>query len=157
MIKIYLYTIIFIFIINCTLNKTTQHHGVKFLDIKHKKLSIKKSNKNDIIKLLGPPSTKGSFNNDLWIYIERTTSSSKLLKLGKRTLLKNNVLILEVDNKGLLAEKIFFNKENMNDIEFSQKFTKMTLTQQSFVYNFFSSMRQKINDPLGKKKKTNPQ
>tara|TARA_B100000787_G_scaffold164997_1_gene148355 strand:+ start:893 stop:1351 length:459 start_codon:yes stop_codon:yes gene_type:complete len=149
---IFYITFIFFFITNCTLNKVIKHHGVHFLENKHSKLKINSSNINDIILLLGPPSTKSTFDKDLWIYIERTTSSSKITKLGKSTLLKNNVLILEINNKGLLSEKIFLNKENMNKVNFSKDFTKMTHSQQTFLYDFLSSIRQKIKDPLGKNK-----
>ena len=144
---------IFFFITNCTLDKVIKHHGVHFLEKKQNNLTINTSNKNDIIELLGPPSTKSTFNKDLLIYIERTTSSSKVLKLGKKTLIKNDVLILEINNKGLLSKKIFFNKEDMNNIEFSKNFTEMSYTNQSFLYDFLSSVRQKMNDPLGKKNK----
>ena len=56
---------IFLFISNCTLNKVIKHHGVHFLEIKNEKLIIGKTNKNDIIELLGPPSTKGAFDEEL--------------------------------------------------------------------------------------------
>ena len=151
--KILFIIISFLIISNCTLNKVTKHHGVHFLEKKQNNLTINTSNKNDIIELLGPPSTKSTFNKDLLIYIERTTSSSKVLKLGKKTLIKNDVLILEINNKGLLSKKIFFNKEDMNNIEFSKNFTEMSYTNQSFLYDFLSSVRQKMNDPLGKKNK----
>jgi outer membrane protein assembly factor BamE (lipoprotein component of BamABCDE complex) len=103
-------------------------------------------------KLLGPPSTKSDFDGNLWIYIERTTSSSKLLKLGKKDLITNNILIVELDSKGILSKKIFLNKDQMNNIKFSKELTEMNYTQKSFIYSFFNSMRQKINDPLGKKR-----
>ena len=150
------YLIIFItffFIANCTINKVIKHHGVHFLEKKHTKLELKTSNKNDILKLLGPPSTKSNFDKDLWIYIEKNTSSTKLLKLGKKKLITNNVLLLELDNKGLLVNKIFLNKENMQELKFSDDFTKMSLSKKSFVYDFLSSVRKKMNDPLGKKTK----
>ena len=86
--KNYFYLIvIFLFISNCTLNKVIKHHGVHFLDKKNEKLIIGKTNKNDIIELLGPPSTKGTFSQELWIYMEIQTSSSKLSNLGKKELL----------------------------------------------------------------------
>ena len=119
---------------------------------KNDKLIVNKSNKNDITQLLGPPSTKSMFDNDLWIYIERSTSSSRLARLGKKTLLKNNVLILEIDNKGLLAQKIFLNKNSMNNLKFSKDLTSMSYSKKSFIYEFLSSMRRKMNDPLGKRK-----
>jgi len=150
--KIYCILIIFFFIPNCTLNKTITTHGVKSLDLKSIKLSINSSNQNDIIKLLGQPSTKSNFDENLWIYIEKSSGSTKLMGFGKKELLTNNVLILEINNKGMLKNKILFNKNNMTDLSFVKETTEMTLTQRSFIYTFFSSLRQKINDPLGKKK-----
>ena len=131
-----------------------KHHGVPFLEKKQQKLTLHSSNKNDITKLLGPPSTKSTFDNDLWVYIERkTTNSTRLLKFGQRELLINNVLILELDTKGMLVKKDFYNKENMEKLKFSKDITQISYSKRSFVYDFLSSMRQKINDPLGKRKK----
>ena len=123
-----------------------------FLEKKNAKLIVNNTNKNDIIKILGPPSTKSTFDNDLWIYIERSTSSSRLSKLGKKKLIKNNVLILEINQRGILSEKIFIDKDDMNNLKFSKDFTQMTYSKKSFIYDFLSSMRQKMNDPLNKKK-----
>ena len=144
--------VIFLFITNCTLNKVIKHHGVHFLEKKNKKLIIGETNKNDIIKLLGPPSTKGAFNQELWIYMEIQTSSSKLTKFGKKELLKNNILLLDIDNRGILSKNVFYNKEDMNNIKFSEDTTQMSYSKNSFIYEFLYSIRQKINDPLGKKK-----
>ena len=112
---------------------------------------INTSNKNEIIGLLGSPSTTSTFDNDMWIYIERNTSSSRLTKLGKKELLTNNILVLELDNKGILVEKIFLTKDDMLNINFSKDSTEMSLLKSSFVYDFLSSVRQKINDPLNKR------
>ena len=149
--KYIFYIIIILFITNCTLNKVIKHHGVPSLDKKKNELIINVTNKNDIYNLLGPPSTSSSFDKDILIYIERTTSSSKLSKLGKRKLIKSNVLILEIDNKGLLTEKIYLTKNNINKLDFTKDTTEMNLNKKSFVYDFLSSVRQKMNDPLGKK------
>ena len=127
------------------------HHGVHSLDKKQSKLVLNTSNKNEIISLLGSPSTTGTFNNDMWIYIERNTSSSRLTKLGQKKLLTNNILVLELDNKGILVEKIFLTKEDMLEIDFSRDSTEMSFLKTSFVYDFLSSMRQKVNDPLNKR------
>jgi len=147
--------IVFFVITNCTLNKVVKHHGIHFLEVKQKKLSITTTNKNDILTILGPPSTKSTFDNDVWIYIERKTSKGSLITLGKKKMLTNNVLILEIDNKGLLVKKDFFNIDDMNKIKFSEQNTKVTYSKKSFVYDFLSSIRQKVNDPLGKRKKVN--
>jgi len=151
--KKYFLFIILIIISNCTLNKVVKHHGVNFLDIKQEKLTLASSNTNDIITLLGPPSTKSTFDNDVWIYIERKMSKASILKMGKKTMLTNNVLILEINKKGLLVKKDFFDIKDMNTLKFSEKNTQIKYSKRSFVYDFLSSMRHKINDPLNKKKK----
>ena len=143
----------FIFILNCSFNKVVKHHGVQFLDKKHDKLIINQTNKNDIIDMLGKPSTKSTFDNDVWIYIERKTSTGSIYKLGKSKLLVNNVLVLEINKMGLLASKKFYDKKSMNDIEIAANKTDSVYGKRSFVYDFLSSMRQKINDPLGNREK----
>ena len=114
--------------------------------------TINSTNKNDIIKLIGPPSTKSTFDNEVYIYIERKTSNSKLSKLGKKKLLTNNVLVLEIGNTGVLLSKKFYNKNDMKNINFNEDQTGLNYSKKSFVYNFLSSLRQKIDDPLGKKR-----
>ena len=137
---------------SCSLNKVVQHHGVHNLEKKQANLKINFTNKNDIIKLIGPPSTKSSFDNDVFIYIERKASTSKLTKLGKKKLLTNNVLVLEIDNKGILLSKKFYNKEDMNKIDFNEEQTGLNYSKRSFVNSFLSSLRQKIDDPRGTKR-----
>ncbi len=92
------------------------------------------------------------FDNDIYIYIERKTSGSKLLKLGQKTLIKNDVLILEIDKNGILLSKKFYDKNDMNKIEFDEDITGMNYSKKSFIYSFLNSIRQKIDDPLGKKR-----
>ena len=140
---------------SCSFNKVVQHHGVHNLEKKQTKLKINSSNKNDIIKIIGPPSTKNSFDNEVYIYIERKTSSSKLTKLGKKTLLRNNVLVLEIDNKGILLSKKFYDINDMNELNFNESQTNINYSKRSFIYSFLSSLRQKIDDPLGKKRVKN--
>ena len=140
---------------SCSLNKVVQHHGVHNLEKKQAKLKINYTNKNDIIKLIGPPSSKSTFDNDVYIYIERKTSSSKLTKLGRKKLIKNDVLVLEIDNTGILLSKKFYNQNDMNKINFDESITGINYTKRSFIINFLSSIRQKIDDPLGKKRVKN--
>ena len=126
---------------------------MKNLEKKQLKLSILESNTNDIKKLLGPPSSKSTFDNDMWIYIEREITHEKLFKLGKEKLITNNVLFLEINSGGLLVKKNFFDINEMNDAKLSELSTEARYSKKSFIYDFLSSMRQKINDPLGKRKK----
>ena len=133
------------------MNKVVKHHGVHFLEKKQKKIEIFSNNLNDVRSLLGPPSTKNSFDNDIWIYIERKTTVSQVRTLGKRKLLLNNVLILEFDNRGLLVKKEFFNKDQMNKIKMSNNETVVLSKKDTFIRSVITSLKHKINDPLGKR------
>mgnify|MGYP001331942445 CR=1 FL=1 len=144
---------IFLFVTNCGFKKRVDHHGVHLLKKKSDMVIVSKTNKNEIIKLLGPPSVKSTFNNDLYFYIERKTTTDKLIKLGKKKYLENNVLVLEIDNRGILSSKQFYDLNKMKDIKIVAKETTIDYQKQSFIYDFLSSMRQKINDPLGKRDK----
>ena len=147
-----LFIFIFLFIVNCTLNKVVNHHGVHLLKEKQEKIILKKTNVNDIVKLFGPPSTKSTFDNDVWIYLERKITKGSLITLGRKKLLVNNVLILEIDNRGLLVKKDFLDIDKMNKINFSTNETKGLSRKDNFIYNVLTSLRHKINDPLGKRK-----
>ena len=144
--------LILLFLSSCTLDKVIHHHGVHNLEKKQAKLKVNFTNKNEIIELIGPPSTKSSFDNDLYIYIERKTTSTRLSRLGKKKLLVNNVAILELDSRGLLVSKKFYDKDDMQKLKFDEQITTGEVTKNSFVYKFLYSLRQKINDPLGKKR-----
>ena len=122
---------IFLLISNCTLNKVVKHHGVHYLDKKQEKLILSNTNKNDIIKILGPPSTKSTFYNDVWIYIERKHIESSLFKLGKEKLIVNNVLIVEINNQGLLVKKDFLDINKVNEYKFSEETTEVTYKKKS--------------------------
>ena len=151
--KLFIFFIISLFISSCTLKKVEKHHGVHFLNKKQEKLTVNQSNKNDILKLLGSPSTKSTFDNDLWIYIERKTDNSSLKKFGAERIIVNNVLLLEINSMGLLETKEFLDLNNMQELKFTEQTTENQYKKNTFVYDFLSSMRQKINDPLGKRKR----
>tara|TARA_Y100001958_G_scaffold153873_1_gene141984 strand:+ start:740 stop:1201 length:462 start_codon:yes stop_codon:yes gene_type:complete len=144
--------LIFFLITSCSLDKVVRHHGIHHLEKKQKKMIILESNKNDATKILGFPSTKNTFDNDIWIYIERKTTVSQVRTLGRKKLLVNNVLVLEFDNRGLLIKKDFYNKDSMNDVKISKNTTKVLDKKNSFIQNVITSLRQKINDPLGQRK-----
>ena len=151
--KLFIFFIISLFISACTLKRVERHHGVHFLNKKQEKLTVNQSNKNDILQLLGSPSTKSTFDNDLWIYVERKTDNSSLTKFGSERIIVNNILLLEINNMGLLAKKEFLDLTNMQELKFTELTTENSFTKNTFVYDFLSSMRQKINDPLGKRKR----
>ena len=144
----------FFLISNCSFDLVDDHHGVFHLDKKEKRINVGKDNKNDIISYLGEPSTTSTFDNDVWIYVERKITNSHFF--GRRKLIINNILILEIDDKGLLAKKEFYNIDDMEEIKYDRN-TTASLQKRDFIYNFLSSMRQRINDPLGVRKKKREQ
>ncbi len=148
--KLLFYISLFFLISNCSLNLVDDHHGVYFLDKKEKKIVVSESNVNDILSIFGEPSTKSTFDNDVWIYIERKISNTHFF--GKRQLIVNNVMVLEIDDKGILAKKDFYNIEDMKNLKFDNQ-RSASLNKRNFIYNFLSSMRQRVNDPLGIRKK----
>ena len=152
--KLLFFISIFILISNCSFNLVDDHHGVFYLEKKEKKIEVKVSNTNDILSILGEPSTKSTFDNDVWIYIERKITNSHFF--GRRELIVNNVMVLEIDNKGILAKKDFFDINDMKDIDFDQNRSE-SFQKRNFIYNFLSSLRQRINDPLGVRKKKRQQ
>tara|TARA_A100001011_G_C13663680_1_gene576742 strand:- start:27 stop:512 length:486 start_codon:yes stop_codon:yes gene_type:complete len=145
-----LYIIFFSLIVsNCSFKKVVKHHGVPFLEKKQKSLIVNQSSTNDIRQILGVPSTTSKFDNDIWIYIERKQTQSELRNLGKMKVYKNDVLVLEIDNYGILKKKEFYNMDDMEKIKVVENTTQSSFARNSFIYDFMSSMRQKINDPLG--------
>jgi len=153
MLKVLYIIFVSLIVTNCSFDKVVKHHGVPFLEKKQASLLINKSNKNDIKKLLGNPSTKSKFDNDVWIYIERKQTQSELKNLGRMKTYENNVLVLEINKKGILKKKNFYNKDDMEKIKIVEATTKTDFKRKSFIYDFMSSMRQKINDPLGQRAK----
>ena len=151
----YIFVIILaIFLTSCKLNKVVNHHGIHNLEAKSQELLINQTNINQIKSLLGPPSSTSYFDEDILIYLERKTSNSRLLKLGKKKLIANNVLLLEVDNRGMLINKEFLNQDDLNKLTFTNKTTETIGDQESFVSRALSGVITKIDDPLGKKRGT---
>ena len=131
-------------LVGCQRNELIKTHGISYLEKREKLIHIDKSNKNDTVEALGQPSTKGMTDENLWIYIERTRTRGKLLKLGRNYLKKNNVLILEFDKFGILRKKEFYDKNDMNEINFAKKITENDIKKENFIYSFLSSIRQKM-------------
>ena len=144
---------IFLIVSNCSLKPVIKHHGVPNLEKKQKLLRLNETNKNDIKKILGNPSTKSKFDNDVWIYIERQQTQSRLKNLGKMKIFKNDVLVIELNKFGILMKKEFYNIDNMEKVKIVEATTEAGFKRNSFIYNFMSSMRQKMNDPLGQRAK----
>ena len=144
---------IFIFIISCSANKLSNFHGSKSLEKKFSSIEKNKTNKNDIVKIIGQPSTISDFNTNKWFYIERLKKNQSLLKLGRQKIKKNNILIVEFDNKGILTTKKLLNLNDMKDIKYLEEITEKEFEQDNIIYNVFTSLREKINAPARKRTK----
>ena len=143
--------IIFFFTLNCSINKVSNLHGFRFVDTKIDKIQLNKSNKNDVRRIIGPPSSKSAFNNT-WLFFERKKTNQSLFKLGRKNISRNNILIIEFNNMGLVKDKTLLDLNDMNDIKIAEKKTKKEFAQDNFVYNLLSTLRNKINAPTRRKK-----
>ena len=143
---------LFIIIVNCSGNKVTNYHGAKSLDIKFDQIQENITNKNDLIRIFGPPSTISDFNKNKWIYFERLKTNQSLVKLGAQKIKKNNILIVELSNSGILKEKKLLNIEDMNDLKYLKETTDKEFKNSDMLYGVISSLREKINAPLKNRK-----
>jgi outer membrane protein assembly factor BamE (lipoprotein component of BamABCDE complex) len=157
MIKNFLIFILtFVFFANCSLSKVEKRHGTPFLEKKEKLLLINKTNKNDILRDLGSPSTQSFFDKDIWIYIEKITTTDSLIRLGRKNNLVSNVLVLEINNKGLLSSKKIYSLKDINNLNFTAMETTKT-EKDSFVYGVLSNLKQKIDSPKRRRSNTKKQ
>ena len=147
----YIFIFIFFIISSCSSGKVVNTHGNNLINITNSKLIVNKTNKNDIIDLLGPPSSKSSFNENIWIYIETKKQSTSLFKIGSRKLIKSNVLVVRLNERGVLKKKDYYNIDDMNKIKFSEQVTKSGYDKNSYVYGVLRSLRDKINSPIKRK------
>ena len=145
--------LILLFITNCKGNKVSNYHGVKNLEDKFNKILLDKTNKNDLIKLIGPPSTISDFNDKKWIYIERLKTNQAFYKLGAQKMKKNNILIVELNENGILIDKKLLNLNDMNDIKYLETTTQKEFKKDNLLYNVFTSLREKINAPARNRSK----
>ena len=150
--KYILYFSVFLFTLNCSINKVSNIHGFRSLDTKSDKILLSKTNKNDVREILGPPSSISNFD-DIWFYIERKKTNQQILKLGKKKISKNNVLLLKFDSMGLVVSKEVIDIDDMNEIKISEKKTTKKFKQDNIMYNIFSTLREKINAPTRNRKK----
>ena len=119
-----IYFFLFLFILNCSANKASNNHGFKSLDLKYEKIVLNKTNKNDIIDKIGPPSVISQFDKNIWFYIERKKTNQKLIKLGIKKIEKNNILLIKFNKNGILEEKKLLNLNDMNDVKYVENVTE---------------------------------
>ena len=149
----FLLLLIIFFITACSSNKVSKNHGFISLESKLEEIVINKSNKNDIIKIIGYPSSISKFNSNKWFYIERKQTNQSLFKLGTKKISKNNILVIEFNNKGLIEKKKMIDLSDMNELKYVKKITTKKFEQENTIYNIFSSLREKVNAPARNRSK----
>ena len=147
-----IYFILFLLITNCNVKTASNIYGISALERKSKKIIINKSNKNDLKVFLGSPSVKSNFNENLWIYIETKKTNQSIFKLGKKKIEKNNVLVIFLNDLGIVSKKEFYDIDNLNKLNFSKKTTDNIYEKDTYLYNLLTSLRDKINAPFKKAK-----
>ena len=147
--------ILLIIISNCSFKDIKKAHGINNLNKKSSKLIINSTNSNEILEILGPPSTKSELDLNTWIYIERRITNSSVLSIGKEKVFSNNLLVLKINDRGILYEMELYDLEKMNEIKISKLETENTFKNNDFLSNLLISVRQKINDPIRNRIKKN--
>ena len=147
--------ILLIIISNCSFKDIKKSHGINNLNKKSSRLIINSTNSNEILEILGPPSTKSELDLNTWIYIERRITNSSVLSIGKEKVFSNNLLVLKINDRGILYEMELYDLEKMNEIKISKLETENTFKNNDFLSNLLISVRQKINDPIRNRIKKN--
>tara|TARA_Y100000590_G_scaffold130298_1_gene148848 strand:+ start:2830 stop:3291 length:462 start_codon:yes stop_codon:yes gene_type:complete len=150
-----LFIILFLFTLNCSTNKVSKNHGFRLIENKFEMVELNKSNKNDVKTIIGPPSSISNFNNNKWFYIERKKTNQSIVKLGTKKINRNNVLILEFNNLGILIDKKILNLDDMNKIKIAKNTTKKKYKNNNLIYGVFNSLREKINSTSRTRKRKN--
>ncbi len=145
--------IIFLLTISCSNNKVVNNHGINALDLKEKKIKITTSNRNDVLNLMGRPSSVSLFDDNSWFYFERETVNQSVFKLGKAKIEKNYILEVKFNNAGIVKSKKLYDMNDMNDIKAIKETTKKKYDSNSKFGKLLKSMEQKINSPKRNLKK----
>ena len=148
----YILIIIFLSTLSCAKDKVRNNHGTLSLEKKYNKVEIKKTNSNEILDIFGPPSTKSNFDNNIWIYIERKKANRSIFKLGTQKIEHNNIVIIEINKRGLVIKKDFLDINDMKDYKFSENSTETSYNKNSYISGVIKSIKTKIDAPVKRKK-----
>ena len=143
--------LLFFILIGCKLQEPSKNHGILFLKNRSDLLILNASNKNDVVKIIGQPHSKSVNDENEWMYFERILTKGDYHKLGQNVLLNNNVLVVRFNKYGILEEKLFYDKNKMNDHKFEKEVTENVVKKGSFIESFLSSIRRKM-DPAYRNK-----
>tara|TARA_Y100000590_G_scaffold3521_1_gene4676 strand:+ start:12066 stop:12521 length:456 start_codon:yes stop_codon:yes gene_type:complete len=142
-----IFILVFFITLSCSNNKVFINHGLTALESKSEKIVIGNTNKNDVLNIIGRPSTVSLFDENSWFFIEREQMNQSVFKLGKTKLTKNNVLEIIFDDYGIVKLKKVYNLDNMNELKIVKNKTKKKYDDTSTLGKVLKSLEQKINNP----------
>ena len=146
-----LLTCFFLIITACSNKQVIKNHGMTSLEVKANKIVVKQSNKNDVLEIIGKPSTVSLFDSNDWFYIEREKTNQSVFKLGKSKINKNNVLEISFNEYGVVETKKLLNIDSMNKLNADKKITEKNYDKRSGIGKLLKSLEQKINSPKTKR------
>jgi outer membrane protein assembly factor BamE (lipoprotein component of BamABCDE complex) len=131
-------------VLSCSYKPVIKNNGILNLDKRTELMTVGTTNKNDVIQLIGQTTLKEHPNENIWAYIETVEQK----KFGKKKIIKNTLLILEFDSKGILKNKKILNKNDFNKINFDESITVSSGLNNSFSKRIFSSIRKRSQNRL---------
>ena len=140
-----IFAILFFQLNSCGLKVVENHGQIYEKNINFKELQVGKTTKNEIVELLGSPSTTSNFDNEQsWIYI--SSEFKKFIFLdGSNT--DQKILILSF-NQNTLKNKELLSKNDINNIEYEETLTDSRGKKVNWIKDFFSNLNP---DPYGKR------
>ena len=135
--------IIFYLVTTCSYKKVNELHGTANLNSKAEILKENLHNKNDVVNFLGFSSLQEFNEIDTWYYFELRETRNLL---GKKIVLKNDVLILNFDRKGILSKKTLLDKNIMKSINIDEDETVSKGIDSSLIKNILSSTRKRMKN-----------
>ena len=142
-----IFAILFFQLNSCGLKVVENHGQIYEKNINFKELQVGKTTKNEIVELLGSPSTTSNFDNEQsWIYISSEFKKFVFLD-GSNT--DQKILILSF-NQNTLENKELLSKNDINNIKYEEMLTDSRGKKINWLKEFFSNLNP---DPYGKKRK----
>ena len=140
------FTILFFQFNSCGLKVIDNHGQIYEENANFEELEIGKTTKNEVVKLLGSPSTTSNFDEEQsWIYINSEFRRFIFLD-GTNT--DQKILILSF-NQNVLNNKELLSRNDINNIKYEESVTDSRGKKVNWVKEFFTDLNP---DPYGKKK-----
>ena len=134
--KLFIFISLYI-LTSCGLKVTDNHGFVHDTNVNLNDFLVGKSTKEDILNILGTPSTKSTFDGEKsWFYVSSEFKKFVFLD-GENT--DQKILILSF-NKDIVSNKEILLKDSINDIAYEETITDSKGKKLSWIKSFFSNL-----------------